>query len=227
MARRSDRYELGRIERRPYRAGGLDRQQRLFITMGVGAAVMLLLGAGIGFAAGRMTAPRPEPEPVPVAVTTMPAGVEEPVPAPEPEPEPALEPTESIEATATDETPPPTPRQLAPANGATVDASRVYLRWSEVTDGEGPVTYAFEIQDRSSSGSWVNRQVITGLTSTSYSARVLPARRRWRVWAVDAAGNESPRSGWRTYTKKASAKRSTTPAPPAPQPEPEPSDETT
>ncbi len=225
--------DLGRINRRPYQRPGADRERRLLVTLGVGAAVMLLLGMGIGFALGRATVPRPESvsDQAPVEVVpTGTAGVEEPLPEEPVEEELAVEPTESIEATVSaDEEPPPTPRQLSPSDGAVIDATRVYLRWSKVID-DGPVTYAFEIQDRRADGTYGNTQVIRDLRETSYSARVLPVRRRWRVWAVDAAGNESPKSPWRYYSKKAAPAPAPRPQPepePETQPQPNPSDETT
>lgn len=231
MGYRSDKYDLGRIDRRPLRTGGMDRQKRLYVTMGVGAALMLLLGGGIGFALGRASAPEPTaPEPVTSVETTMPAGVEEPVTTETVEPVVTEEASASAEATTSDAVAPPTPRQLAPSDGAVVDATRVFLRWSKVDD-EGPVTYAFEIQDRRSNGSWGNTQVIRDLKDTRYSARVLTVRRRWRVWAVDEAGNESEKSGWRVYTKKPAPVVRQAPSDPDPEPEPEPtpepSDETT
>jgi hypothetical protein len=214
----------------------MDRQTRLLITMSVGAAIMLLIGVGLGFALGRATAPAPEPEPEPEESltsleATLPSGVEEPVPddVDEFELEAAEETTEADEPEA-DTTPPPRPRQLAPANGATIDGSRVYLKWSKVKDdSDAPVTYTFEIQDRLASGNYGNTQVIRDLKATSYSARVLGVRRRWRVWAVDEAGNASAKTGWWTYSKKVTVAPTSKPksAPkPAPNPAP-PSDETT
>jgi hypothetical protein len=230
---RSDKYQLGRIDRRPLQSGGLDRQKRLYVTMGVGAAIMLLLGGGIGFALGRASTPAPEPTPAPVAPieTTMPAGVEEPVVTDPLEPEFTEEASASAETTSTDTEAPSTPAQQAPSDGAVVDATRVDLRWSKVDD-DGPLTYAFEIQDRLSNGSWGNTQVIRDLKDTRYSARVLSVRRRWRVWAVDEAGNESAKSGWRVFTKKPAPviRQAPTPRPaptPAPAQTPDPSAETT
>ena len=230
---RSDKYELGRIDRRPLHTGGMDRQKRLYVTMGVGAALMLLLGGAVGFSLGRASVPEPKtPEPVMPVETTMPAGIEEPATTETVEPEVTEESSASAETTTSDTTPPPTPGQEAPADGAVVDASRVFLRWSKVED-DGALTYAFEIQDRRANGSWGNTQVIRDLKETRYSARVLTVRRRWRVWAVDEAGNESAKSGWRVYTKKPApvvrqAPTNRTPDPrPEPEPTPEPSDETT
>jgi hypothetical protein len=194
----------GRIRERSYQRGGFDRDRRLQITVGVGAAVVLLLGLGIGFALGRASAPKPVApivEPV-TQETTLPAGVVEEVP------------TETLDATLTDETtaaaettesdtsPPPKPKQVSPANGAVINASRVNLRWSKVKDDVGPVTYSFEIQNRASNGTYGNTQIIKGLKTTSYSVRVLSVRRRWRVWAVDDAGNVGNKSSWRTFIRK-------------------------
>jgi hypothetical protein len=218
--RRGD--DLGRISRRRYESSGLDRQQRLTITLAVGAALTLLLGVGIGFAVGRATAPQPEPTPPAQAETTMPAGVVEDVPADTLETDLVAVDEPSDEETATvDEEPPPRPKQLAPSDGAVINASRVNLRWSEVEDDSGePVTYAFEIQDRASDGSYGKTQVISGLKDTSYSARVLYVKRRWRAWAVDEADNKSKKTGWRYYIHKARPKVKAAPPPP-------PSDETT
>ena len=151
----------------------------------------------------------------------MPAGVVEEVATETVDPSLADETVVSPDTTATDEEPPPRPSRLAPKNGAVLDSSRVYLRWSKVEDDSGePVTYAFEIQDRLSNGTYGKRQVISKLKSASFSARVLYVKRRWRVWAVDAAGNESTKTGWSYYQHKAK------PAP-APDPKPTASDETT
>lgn len=191
--------------------------------MAVGAAILLLLGIGIGFALGRATAPKPVVQAEPTATviteeTTLPAGVIEEVP------------TETIDAVTdeglaseeptADTKRPPRPKQLAPANGAVIDASRVNLRWTKVTDDSGKkVTYSFEIQNRSSNGTFGSTQIIKGLSATSYSARVLTVRRRWRVWAVDKAGNASVKSTWRSYIHKYTPPKKTV--------TPKPSDETT
>ncbi len=220
------RRDYGRVRERSYRGGRYDREQRLQITMAVGAAVMLFMGLGLGFALGRATASRSAvtAEPTSTVIvdeTTLPAGVIEDVP------------TDTVDAGFTDDTTlsaepaedtkrPSRPKQLAPANGAVLTTTRVNLRWSKSKDDSGSVTYSFEIQDRLSNGTYGRAQVIKGLKSRSYSARVLPQRRRWRVWAVDEAGNKSLKSPWRTYIKKyvAPPKKSTNSTPTA-------SDETT
>ncbi len=197
------RRDYGRIRERPYRHGSHDREKRLQFTIGVGAAIMLVLGAGIGFALGRATAPTPDPtEPATIVEeTTLPAGVIEDVP------------TESVDASFTDDVtlseeptedvkPPTRPKQLAPSNGAVIDATNVYLKWSKSKDDSGSVTYSFEIQDRLSNGTYGRTQVIKKLKKRQYYARVLSVKRRWRVWAVDEAGNKSKKSPWHYYIKK-------------------------
>jgi hypothetical protein len=150
----------------------------------------------------------------------MPAGVFEEIPTDTVEPDLAAEDlTVSEQTTVTDDVSPSKPKQTSPSDGAVINSSRVYLRWSKSTDDSGdPVTYSFEIQDRASNGSYGKTQVISKLKSTSYSARVLYVRRRWRVWAVDASGNQSAKSGWHYYIHK--AKPASVVTPPA-------SDETT
>ena len=108
----------------------------------------------------------------------------------------------SVDATVADTAAPTKPRQVSPANGAVIDASRIYLRWTKSKDGAGAVKYAFEIQNRLSNGTYGNAQVIRGLKTNAYSARVLTVRRRWRVWSVDSAGNASAKSVWWTYIRK-------------------------
>ncbi|NTU71401.1 MAG: hypothetical protein HGB10_06245 [Coriobacteriia bacterium] len=205
MAEHGPRGDLGRIRERPYQRSGWDRERRLKTTIVVSAIVLLVVGVSAGFALGRATAPKPAPvtaQPTTTVVETLPAGVVEEIP------------TETVDATLTEETTdvvevtedttaPPKPKQTAPANGAVLTSSRVTLRWTKVEDDSGePVKYAFEIQDRRSNGTYGNTQIIKGLSANSYSARVLSVRRRWRVWAVDSAGNASKRSSWRTYIHK-------------------------
>jgi hypothetical protein len=195
--------------------GGLDRQTRFIITLAVTAALMLLVGIGIGWAIGRATAPRaPAPEPVAEVVTTETI-----------EPTASIDPSASVDTSPTtgsaepsipppppeppkDTTPPGTPDQISPDTGDRIDADRVTLKWSKVEDPSG-VKYAFEIQTSLGGGKWGTSQVITDLSTASYSARVLTMRRRWRVWAVDGAGNASAKSDWSIYYPAATPAPST------------------
>lgn len=199
------RGDYGRVRERPYRRGGYDRERRLQTTIVVGAVILLLVGFGVGFSLGRATAPKAAPNPVPVVQTETTLSAE---PTLTPDTSLATETvsaadTSSAEAPTADTTRPPKPKQTAPANGAVINASRVTLRWTKVTDDSGePVTYSFEIQNRHSGGTYGDAQIIKGLKTTSYSARVLSVRRRWRVWAVDSAGNASAKSVWHSYIHK-------------------------
>lgn len=179
----------------------LDRQQRLMITIGVGAAVVLLIGVGGGFALGRATAPKP-PAPVVAVVPTetVPAAVTSDTISADATVTDDLVASASVEASPPADLPPATPKQLAPSNGDRINADRVTLKWSKVTDQNGgKITYAFQIQNRTSTGSYTTGQTIKGLSATSYSARVLSVTRRWRVWAVDSTGKASAKSPWHTY----------------------------
>ncbi len=175
---------------------GLTRDQRFSITLASVAVVMLVLGVILGVMVGRATAPVSGQGEESSSGQTFPS-VTDTQPATPPE---SLETSQTSEtSSAAEAEPPETPRQLAPANHARIDASRVNLRWSKVTDSVGgEVTYSFRIQTNTGGG-WGNEQTIADLTSRSYSVRVLSSTRRWQVWAVDSASRESARSGWRTY----------------------------
>jgi RNA polymerase sigma-70 factor (ECF subfamily) len=100
-----------------------------------------------------------------------------------------------------DTEPPPTPGPTSPANGASVSWSGVTLRWDAVEDESG-VTYVVEIQRGASVGGGIVYSPLTivdGLAGTSYTHRPVAPWERWRVWAMDGAGNASGKSAWRTY----------------------------
>ena len=208
------RGEYGRIQRRPYRQGGFDREQRLQTTVAVGAVVLLFVGVWVGFSIGRATAPKPKATPAPViqTETTLPAETTSTLDASDTTDTLGSSSTDETTASAettTDVTRPPRPKQLAPANGAVLSASHIHLRWTKVTDNSGKrVTYAFEIQNRRFGTTYGSTQIIKGLKTNAFLARVLSVRRRWRVWAVDAAGNKSRLSPWRTYIHRYVAPRS-------------------
>src|SRR3990170_331635 len=91
-----------------------------------------------------------------------------------------------------DSTPPPLPALISPQNGARVD--KAILEWSNVSDPSG-VTYTIEIQRRKR-GNWQLLETKEGLTSTRYFHEMEDSRERWRIWAVDGAGHESPKTDW-------------------------------
>ncbi len=98
---------------------------------------------------------------------------------------------------------PPTPTQLSPASGAVISGPDVTLEWQAVDDPSG-VTYSIEIQQFLGGGAgYGNAQVVEGWSGTQYGLALSGMTQRWRVWAVDGAGNASAKSGWRTVTQAA------------------------
>lgn len=89
----------------------------------------------------------------------------------------------------------PAPTQLAPADGATLtDQARTTLQWSAV---DSAASYVVEID----CDSCASTLVFPNITDTTYTIdpKALfggPMITRWRVWAVDAAGDAGPQSGW-------------------------------
>lgn len=93
------------------------------------------------------------------------------------------------------------PKQVSPADGTVFDntTSGATLKWSAVS---GASSYSIEIDSYDSgTNTWLsdsgNSELITGITSTSYSLE-FPSQGpgRWRVWAVGADGQESEKSTW-------------------------------
>jgi hypothetical protein len=98
---------------------------------------------------------------------------------------------------------PSTPAQISPSDNVQVAGDTATLTWSEVSDPSG-VTYSVEIQYRAGGGvGFVEKEVVTGLTSPQYTYTMSGMMERWRVWAVDGAGNSSPKSDWWRLIKKA------------------------
>lgn len=181
---------------------GPRREQRFAMTLAVASAVMLVLGAVAGFAIGRATAPK-APAPAAVATETAAATTETATQATETVPATvSVEPTPTAPVTPpADKTAPKTPTQISPDDGAKLTASTVTLKWSKVSDPSG-VTYSLEVQKYLGSSKWSTVGTFTGLKTTSYKLSTFTTRRRWRVWAVDGAGNKSSMSGWSSYSRK-------------------------
>lgn len=95
-----------------------------------------------------------------------------------------------------DETPPPTPAQSSPPDGYTSSDATVTLIWTQVDDPSG-VTYRVEFEWLSPESRWVPMKAVEGLTDNSLVHVMGVIRERWRVVAVDGAGNESTPSPWR------------------------------
>jgi len=93
---------------------------------------------------------------------------------------------------------PATPLQRYPGNGATIAKPSVTLAWSSVEDSSG-VTYVVQVQTWSPGA----QAYLTGVTAkvqvTSYGRAAAGTLERWRVSAVDGAGNQSAYSGWSSY----------------------------
>lgn len=101
-----------------------------------------------------------------------------------------------------DTTPPPIPSLSSPANGADLGClSFTDLSWSAVTDPSGIAGYKVEVQRHAGDNNW---QPIPGspmgATGTTQNISVECGYiYRWRVRAIDDAGNQSDWSGWFTF----------------------------
>lgn len=95
------------------------------------------------------------------------------------------------------------PTQLAPPDGSVFDTypRTTTLQWSEVASA---ASYTVEIDCMGccAPGQWCRDVgqvwvVVPGITATSYTFDFVGAQPgRWRVWSVDAEGNEHPVSPW-------------------------------
>jgi len=89
------------------------------------------------------------------------------------------------------------PTQTAPANGSTVTGAGrdATLTWTAV-----PGASSYHVEAEANTGTWVNF-VNAGTSGTSMSVHFTGDNQcRWRVWALDAADNPGPMSGWSTFT---------------------------
>jgi hypothetical protein len=94
-----------------------------------------------------------------------------------------------------------TPKQVAPANGTTIDHGprQTTLTWEPVA---GATRYTVEIVLCQSEGKCAEApRVVSDLTTTSYAVELTNApSARWRVWAVDTDGQKSAQSEWWTFS---------------------------
>lgn len=101
-----------------------------------------------------------------------------------------------------DTTPPPIPALTSPANGADLGCtSFATLAWGAVSDPSGIAGYKIEVQRHPGDNNW---QSITGspmgATETNQTISVeCGYTYRWRVRALDEAGNQSAWSDWFTF----------------------------
>lgn len=102
-----------------------------------------------------------------------------------------------------DGTPPPAPQPLKPVNGTVFGCiADTILRWEAVSDDSGIAEYRVEAQRRSGGGSWnvSPGSPWFGIHGTELLFSVECAwEYRWRVRAVDGAGNIGPWSNWWSF----------------------------
>ena len=103
-----------------------------------------------------------------------------------------------------DETPPPAPVLLKPTDGDDIGAvPDTMLRWQAVSDESGIDEYQIQIQSHTGDFIWlgVPGSPFTGLSDTEKLFSVEYGHTyRWRVRAVDGAGNAGAWSGWFTFS---------------------------
>jgi hypothetical protein len=101
-----------------------------------------------------------------------------------------------------DTTAPPAPLPLKPLDGHTFDScySEIMLRWESVSDDSGIDEYRVQVESRpSASDAWepVTGSPWKGLSKTELELDIEDCwLYRWRVRAVDKAGNAGPFSDW-------------------------------
>ena len=104
------------------------------------------------------------------------------------------------EEPAPDTTPPPVPTPVAPADGLDITCKPAQsMAWLPVTDPSGISEYLVEVQRHSGDNNWqlAPGGSLTGIQGKEASVSVECGwYYRWRVRAVDGAGNRSPWSGW-------------------------------
>ena len=97
---------------------------------------------------------------------------------------------------------------MSPPDGSVLRNPLIMLVWSRVEDPSG-ITYAVEIEYFAGGGEgYQPLQAVDGLPKPYYEHTVGDVRERWRVWAVDGAGNVSAKTPWWTMTPPGSGKGS-------------------
>jgi hypothetical protein len=103
-----------------------------------------------------------------------------------------------------DTTPPPAPTPQVPANPSTLNCRAAQnLVWLPVSDPSGIAEYQVQVQRHSGDNNWqdVSGSIFTGITDKQFSVTVECGwYYRWRVRAVDGAGNIGPWSVWSLFT---------------------------
>lgn len=94
-----------------------------------------------------------------------------------------------------DTTAPPAPAGLSPNSGSVQENEAVTFAWGAISNPSG-ITYSIEIERMLKDGSWPSLIAQTGLAQPSFSHNLGDTQERWRVWAVDGAGNAGPKTDW-------------------------------
>lgn len=106
-------------------------------------------------------------------------------------------------APASDTSPPPSPNLLKPINGSDLGCvSSVMLRWEAVSDDSGIAEYQVVVQRHAGDNNWsgASGSPFTGIGGTQKENSVECGwEYRWRVRAIDGAGNTGSWSGWFTF----------------------------
>jgi hypothetical protein len=99
-----------------------------------------------------------------------------------------------------DATPPPAPTPAVPADGLSIACKASQnLAWLPVNDPSGIAEYRVQVQRHAGDNNWqdVSGSVFTGIQDKQKTVSVECGwYYRWRVRAVDGAGNVGPWSGW-------------------------------
>jgi len=106
---------------------------------------------------------------------------------------------------------PPTPGIIYPAGGETVKGSSLTLRWKPVRDPSG-TTYRVEVQSLDSkAGEYATTRRVEGIKTDELTHTMSSTVERWRVTAVDGAGNMSKPSVWAKFAQAVAGVPSTKP----------------
>jgi len=114
----------------------------------------------------------------------------------------ATSPTEGTTVTeARDTQAPPTPGIVYPTAGVVVNGPAVTLRWKPVKDPSG-VTYRVEVESFNvKAGEYVLSRSVDGIKGAELQHTMKSTIERWRVTAIDGAGNEGKPSAWAKFAR--------------------------
>ena len=102
-----------------------------------------------------------------------------------------------------DTTPPPVPSIVSPIGGPMLDCDKVTLDWDPVSDPSTIAEYRVQVEQEVTPGNWVpvSGSPWNGLSATELELTLgCGGFYRWRVRAVDGAGNESDFSAWAEFS---------------------------